>query len=472
MQLLSYSSTTKVIKSKYIKMLRNLLVLTLLGLCCGQTDDLTEQQKQEELTQLLQEIFGNPSSTPAPTEAIPVSSVPVCYTAAGTEGQCMTPSNCLSGNSPDSKNFKGDCVQGAEVCCPLDDLSFTPVENSSVMKKTGCGWQNTDAFATRVLSDGETAFAEFPWMVAVLQLQALDESDPASKKVSLYTGGGTLIHPRVVMTAAHVVHNTNNTLRVRAGEWDTRSTDEIYPHQDRQVERMILHERFNRTRANLHYDIALLVLDKPLELQPNVNTLCLPSESRAPAPATRCFSAGWGKDKFGKGGSYQVIPKKVEVPVVDKSSCQEQLRTTRLGAFFKLHKSFLCAGGEVGKDTCKGDGGSALMCPVPVEVPVVDKSSCQEQLRTTRLGAFFKLHKSFLCAGGEVGKDTCKGDGGSALMCPVPEQSGRFMASGMVAWGLGCGETYPAVYADIAYLRPWVDAKMAALGFSTDSYTY
>ena len=31
---------------------------------------------------------------------------------------------------------------------------------------------------------------------------------------------------------------------------------------------------------------------------------------------------------------------------------------------FRLHSSFLCAGGIPGKDTCKGDGGSPLVCEV------------------------------------------------------------------------------------------------------------
>ena len=35
---------------------------------------------------------------------------------------------------------------------------------------------------------------------------------------------------------------------------------------------------------------------------------------------------GWGKDSFGKDGTYQVILKQVELDMVDKQTCQNRLR--------------------------------------------------------------------------------------------------------------------------------------------------
>lgn len=50
--------------------------------------------------------------------------------------------------------------------------------------------------------------------------------------------------------------------------------------------------------------------------------------------------------------------KTVDVPLIDNDSCQKLMRATRLGKFFVLDSSFLCAGGEAAKDACVGDGGS------------------------------------------------------------------------------------------------------------------
>jgi secreted trypsin-like serine protease len=61
--------------------------------------------------------------------------------------------------------------------------------------------------------------------------------------------------------------------------------------------------------------------------------------------------AGWGRNDFTPNSAYQAIQKEVDVPIVDQTTCQTQLRATRLGQNFQLDfTSFVCAGGEAGKD--------------------------------------------------------------------------------------------------------------------------
>lgn len=64
----------------------------------------------------------------------------------------------------------------------------------------------------------------------------------------------------------------------------------------------------------------------------------------------------WGKSTF-NSTSYQTILKEVSLPLVEHFTCQNQLRNTRLGPNFLLDPlSFICAGGELNKDACTGDG--------------------------------------------------------------------------------------------------------------------
>lgn len=86
-------------------------------------------------------------------------------------------------------------------------------------------------------------------------------------------------------------------IRIRAGEWDTQTTRERLPFQERNVANIIVHDQFNpNTVPN---DFALLVLEKPIDKLENVGTICLPPQN-VRLDSKKCFVSGWGKDVFGK----------------------------------------------------------------------------------------------------------------------------------------------------------------------------
>lgn len=91
---------------------------------------------------------------------------------------------------------------------------------------------------------------------------------------------------------------------------------------------------------------------------------------------------------------------------------------------------------------------------------MVKPTQCQTLLRRTRLGFDFTLHESFVCAGGVKNEDTCYGDGGGPLVCPVNHD--KYVQTGIVSWGVGCGEEdVPGVYTNVALFRQWIDGEMA-----------
>merc|ERR1712008_360079 len=75
--------------------------------------------------------------------------------------------------------------------------------------------------------------------------------------------------------------------------------------------------------------------------------------------------------------------------------------------------------------------------------------------QSSGVGEQFSLDQSELCAGGEVGKDACTGDGGSPLVCQA--SSGRWTVVGLVTWGVGCAEQLPGVYVRVSQFREWID---------------
>lgn len=87
-------------------------------------------------------------------------------------------------------------------------------------------------------------------------------------------------------------------------------------------------------------------------------------------------------------------------------------------------------------------------------MPVVSNKVCEHQMRRTRLGPSFNLHPGFVCAGGEEGKDACKGDGGGPMVC---ERHGKWQLAGVVSWGIGCGQPgVPGVYSRVSYYLDWI----------------
>lgn len=126
---------------------------------------------------------------------------------------------------------------------------------------------------------------------------------------------------------------------------------EPIPAEDVTVLNAFIHPGFNAN--NLQNDIAVIRLTRDIDLRAKstIGTACLPTLSSY--VGQRCYVAGWGKNDFGPNGQYQAIMKEVDVPIIANANCLGALRATRLGPNFILNDaSFICAGGEVGKDAC------------------------------------------------------------------------------------------------------------------------
>lgn len=386
---------------------RSLTLLILLSLNVafleGQFQYLTTTTA-DPLQPLLNEIFNiswegdtpnsnNRTSFPNPTTASTCNCVPI--------NQCHQYNNSVLNSGEGLIDIKiGLCPQSLDICCDQKITSTNTRPPPTFVRNVKCGYRNEDGVGFKITAGNfEAQFGEFPWMVAVLKVKSQNGRD-----VTEYHCGGALIHPKVVLTAAHCVisyEKQPNKVIIRAGEWDSQSEAEILPFQERVAQKIIIHRDFKS--GPLFNDVALVILKENFDFNDNVDIVCLPNQNEN-VDFQNCVASGWGKDQFGEKGVYQNILKRVDLPVVPYEECLNRLRQTRLGPKFVLHESFLCAGG------------------VPKQ-------------------------------------DTCKGDGGSPLVCPIPGNKDHYQQVGIVSWGIGCGNNVPGIYVSIPHLRSWIDEQ-------------
>ncbi|GLH00386.1 LOW QUALITY PROTEIN: Phenoloxidase-activating factor 2, partial [Gryllus bimaculatus] len=222
-------------------------------------------------------------------------------------------------------------------------VNVNPPREGDVSTRWECGVRRTD-FAlldtwARVddKESDEVSFAEFPWTLVVIQ--------NADEK---WLGGASLVSPRIALTAAHSVHgscgcaravgpaSTEERCRTRSARAQCGGAPALPPR-----------------RALLH-DAALLCWRVPFRRRACTvaPVSCRPSGASVRRPP-RASPPAWAPTRPGKNGALRQLLRRVELPVVPRDECQERLRTTRLGVFYHLHDSFMCAGAENGKDTCK-----------------------------------------------------------------------------------------------------------------------
>ncbi|KAG7190172.1 hypothetical protein KM043_006298 [Ampulex compressa] len=333
---------------------------------------------------------------------------------------CVKTWLCTEGNviSPDGLGIIDPrftaCPSVEEVCCRPSGIDLAALREATGDRGTyivnnppadasriACGTRNASfAPAQPYPADsGKTYFAEFPWMVALLTKQPSGEY--------IFRCGASMINDRAVLTAAHCVTNSNNGKFVaRFGQWDLEKKDQPAPFQEVDVKAVIPHPLFYS--GGLFHDIAVLIMDSAVKYDINIMPICMPQQGMIFAAGTRCYGTGWGRNSFGTDGQYQAELRKVDLPIVERTECQNRLRTTRLGPYFQLHGTFICAGGEMNRDTCRGDGGGPLACQ---------------------------------------------------------SNTGPFIQAGIVSWGIGCGaNNIPAVYTSVAQHRQWIDQQLANYG--------
>ena len=308
------------------------------------------------------------------------------------------------------------CDQVDYVCCKHPNIRATkckPVGGRPEFDQ--CGRSSTRLKITgQNKKDRNAQPGEFTHMCAVYRFQG-------AKRV--YIGGASLIARNKVLTVAHKFYlgrGENIDYRdqihdffIRCGEHSLNNKIQLLEPQEIQALSIVIHPEYVKQR--LRNDLAILQTKEDFVYQEHIGPVCLPKPFQNFDKQRSCWSSGWGPDDFTSLATNGDFLKKVQMPIVSRAECERRLKAT-------------------------------------------------DRFRNTG----FRVHKSWVCVGGESGSDTCKGDGGSPHVCKDAED--RWVQVGAVSWGVGCGREIPAVYSSVPEAMCWIDWVMSCLENTIDYF--
>ncbi|XP_062317784.1 ovochymase-2 isoform X2 [Osmerus eperlanus] len=297
----------------------------------------------------------------------------------------------------------GAKIRGAVLCLCFSLLcGLTPSHTAGAK----CGAPRVRSLldrSLRVVGGTEARHGSHPWLVSLRSRGA-------------HFCGGAILSDRWILTAAHCVASISDEflgeVSVVIGEHDRRVPDA--EEQAFTVRNIRVHDKY-RYYWPMNYDVALLELNKLIQLGSRVQPICLPVPSEAFPPRSNCVIAGWGR--ITERGRLPAVLREVQLELLEKASCSYVLQTLRPP---KPSYTVLCAGYESG------------------------------------------------------GRDACQGDSGSPLVCPWG--GGHWVLAGVTSWGKGCGRSWsnnegrspsrrgsPGVFTDVSLLLPWIKTTIRGL---------
>ncbi|XP_044534159.1 complement C1r subcomponent-like isoform X2 [Gracilinanus agilis] len=213
-------------------------------------------------------------------------------------------------------------------------------------------------------------------------------------------GGGALLGDHWILTAAHTIYpkdsfsQKNRTVNVFLGHTDVEEIIRLGTHS---VQRVIVHPDYRPEEPNnFEGDIALLELENSVPLSPDILPICLPDNETLYGDGLMGYVSGFG---------------------MENGRLASQLKYVRL--------------------------------------PIAKREDCEAWLQKKNRTEVFS--PNMFCAGDRTLKqDACQGDSGG-IFAVWDNTTERWMATGIVSWGIGCSKGY-GFYTKVLNYMDWIKA--------------
>ncbi|NXC99851.1 MCT1A protease, partial [Certhia familiaris] len=160
--------------------------------------------------------------------------------------------------------------------------------------------------------------------------------------------GGFLIHPGIVLSAAHCVPEKGITVILGAHN----ISDKEPSQQKIRVQQWVIHPNYSST--GYQNDIALLKLKSKARINKNVKTISFPGSNERLREGAKCSVSGWGWTSQERHKTN--VMREVELKVQKEKICQQLFRNYQ-------PQSMICVGDEKNKKASyNGDSGGPLVC--------------------------------------------------------------------------------------------------------------
>ena len=279
------------------------------------------------------------------------------------------------------------------------------------------------------VKDSRAEAGAWPWQAALIEPQG-----DGSRQFC----GGSVIHERWVLTAAHCVDGDDpDDLQVLVGAHDL---DE----GGRRIDVETIRRRRDYRDDPLVNDIALLELARPAEVEEVVTLADAERSAELTKPGVMATAIGWGL----------LFPLRC---VGGSKADTHRCRPRGGGDGHFVHDL-------TGQPVDPSDAATSHL--MQVELPLVGEQACREAYP----GA--QIDDRTLCAGYRLGgKGTCQGDGGGPL---VVKDGDEWVQVGIVSWGAGCGKPGKYdVYTNVGAFAEWVNRttglEIAVSGSTADA---